>query len=324
MKKTKLELERELAEMKIKVEDLGMTEKYRGEDVYTHMVFAEKILDLAKQAKIETTMSLGLFTLQDNLLEVLMEKVPEDQASWMLFANAIKAVEMGYIREEVQKHKERAAAPEKITTQLTILEWCTASNMVLLNSPTKLICDHLDRTKISQPVTTRADSFTSNNGNQSNLFNTPSQCTIFPTQSKLTPEEEVKVIRDSIALYPLQPMMEDGQITYDSQMNMWFQKNGHAKPTRKTGFPLCPGGAPPGSGKCYKCGIMGHWGVVCTSNNRIPKLEGDFWVICGSILDPGHQPLQVNYVAAGTTKHTWADGVTSEQSQGNGEGPSAY
>ena len=63
MKKTKLELERELAEMKIKVEDLGTMEKYRGEDVYTHMVFAEKILDLAKQAKIETTRSLGLFTL---------------------------------------------------------------------------------------------------------------------------------------------------------------------------------------------------------------------------------------------------------------------
>ena len=101
MKKMKLELERKLAEMRIKVKDLGMIEKYRGEDVYTHMVFAEKILDLAKQAKIETTTSLGLFMLQDNLPEVLREKVPEDQVSWMLFANAIKAVEMGYIREGV-------------------------------------------------------------------------------------------------------------------------------------------------------------------------------------------------------------------------------
>lgn len=101
MKKMKLELERKLAEMRIKVKDLGMIEKYRGEDVYTHMVFAEKILDLAKQAKIETTTSLGLFMLQDNLPEVLGGKVPEDQVSWMSFANDIKAVEMGYIREGV-------------------------------------------------------------------------------------------------------------------------------------------------------------------------------------------------------------------------------
>ena len=113
-------------------------------------------------------------------------------------------------------------------------------------------------------------------------------------------------------------------MTYDSQMNTWFQKNGHAKLTRKMSFPLCPGGAPPGSGECYKCGIVGHQGAVCTSNNKIPKLEGDFQAICGSILNPCHEPLQVNYIAMGTTKHAWADGVTSEQSQGNGEGLSAY
>ena len=120
---------------------------------------------------------------------------------------------MGYISQGVQKHKERAAAAEKITTQLTILEWCTASNTALLNSPMKLICNHLDRTTISKPVTTGTDPFASNNSSQGNLFNAPSQRTIFPTQSKLTPEEEVKVIRDSIALYPLQPMTGDGQMT---------------------------------------------------------------------------------------------------------------
>ena len=42
------ELERELGMMRMSVEELGRTEKYRGEDVYTHMIFAEKILDLAK------------------------------------------------------------------------------------------------------------------------------------------------------------------------------------------------------------------------------------------------------------------------------------
>ena len=106
MKKTKLELERELMEMKIRVEDLGKTEKYRGEDIYTHVVFAEKILDLVKQVKIKTMTTLSLFTLRDNLPEVLHEKVSENQLSWIMFVNVIKSVELGHIREGVRKHKE--------------------------------------------------------------------------------------------------------------------------------------------------------------------------------------------------------------------------
>ena len=70
--KTVPKLERELGTMRIKTEELGKTEKYRGEDVYTHMIFAEKILDLATRAKIEGSMS-------GELPEVLREKIPENQ-----------------------------------------------------------------------------------------------------------------------------------------------------------------------------------------------------------------------------------------------------
>ena len=43
--------------MRIRTEELGKTEKYRGEEVYMHMVFVEKILNLAKRAKIKTSTS---------------------------------------------------------------------------------------------------------------------------------------------------------------------------------------------------------------------------------------------------------------------------
>ena len=68
--KTAPELERELGAMRITTEELGKTEKYRGEEVHMHMIFAEKILDLAKRAKIETSTS-GLWSIQDGLPEVL-------------------------------------------------------------------------------------------------------------------------------------------------------------------------------------------------------------------------------------------------------------
>ena len=37
-------------------------EKYRGEDVYTHIIFAEKVIDLAKRAKVEDSTS-GLWNI---------------------------------------------------------------------------------------------------------------------------------------------------------------------------------------------------------------------------------------------------------------------
>jgi hypothetical protein len=40
-------LERELGELRIETEDLRKMEKYMGEDVYMHVVFAKKILDIA-------------------------------------------------------------------------------------------------------------------------------------------------------------------------------------------------------------------------------------------------------------------------------------
>ena len=55
--KTAPELERVLGAMRIKTEELGKMEKYRGEDVHMHTIFAEKILDLAKRAKVETSTS---------------------------------------------------------------------------------------------------------------------------------------------------------------------------------------------------------------------------------------------------------------------------
>ena len=55
--KTVPELERELGAMRIKTEELGKMEKYRGEDVYTHMIFTEKVIDLAKRTKVEDSTS---------------------------------------------------------------------------------------------------------------------------------------------------------------------------------------------------------------------------------------------------------------------------
>ena len=46
VKKMAVKLERELAGLKLQVEDLGKKEKYRGQEVWLHITFTENALDL--------------------------------------------------------------------------------------------------------------------------------------------------------------------------------------------------------------------------------------------------------------------------------------
>jgi hypothetical protein len=51
-KKTAVELERELAGLKLRVEDLGKKEKYGGQEVWSHVAFVENAFDLARRPRL--------------------------------------------------------------------------------------------------------------------------------------------------------------------------------------------------------------------------------------------------------------------------------
>jgi hypothetical protein len=319
--KTAPELERELGAMRIATEELGKTEKYRGEDVYTHMIFAEKILDLAKRAKIEASTS-GLWSVRDGLPEVLREKIPESQTSWTAFAQAIKDVDMGHIREGVRKYKEKAANDAQVKADINLLKQRTANAIGNLNSPTKAIRTQLASTAIShQPAnqSTQSNPFAGNSGGGGNLFNNR-------TARPPATEEEKVTLKASLSAYPIQPDTPEGEAIYLDQLRTWRRTNGDNHVTKFTGFPLRPGGAPPGSGECYNCGRTGHRRIDCqaTGPKKIPHLEATFRAICSAILgQPGRRTAQVNYVAAsGDDEFAWLNAGSAGQ-QGNGEGPSA-
>ena len=61
-----------------------------------------------------------------------------------------------------------------------------------------------------------------------------------------------------------------------------------------------------------------------TGTKKIPSLEAALRAICGSILgQPSRRTAQMNYVATtGDDEFAWLNATTNEN-QGNGEGPSA-
>jgi len=152
-KKMAVELERELVGLRLRVEDLGKKKKYGGQEVWSHVAFAENAINRAQRAKIEKGTS-SLWTVQDELPEVIREKVPENQTSWEMFCAAIKAVEMGHIRDRVRKHKERveekASIREEIVSDLK-------RTQVVVASPTAAIHTQFRNTSISQPAPNRAN-----------------------------------------------------------------------------------------------------------------------------------------------------------------------
>ena len=131
------------------------------------------------------------------------------------------------------------------------------------------------------------------------------------------------ILKASLALYPVQPETQEGEATYLEQLRTWRRLNGENPVSKTTGFPLCPGGAPPGSRECYGCGRTGHRHIDCqvTGNGKIPMLEATFHAICGSILgQPSRRAVQVNYVTTtGDDEYTWLN-AASNKHQGNGEG----
>ncbi|KAJ6592385.1 hypothetical protein B0H19DRAFT_920006, partial [Mycena capillaripes] len=103
--RTTQEWERELAGMRLTVEELDTTVRVGGAPVFAHVNFASKLLETAKLAKVDKTMS-GIWQSRDALPEVMREKVPANQPEWTSYTNALKAVDRVHIREGVAKAKK--------------------------------------------------------------------------------------------------------------------------------------------------------------------------------------------------------------------------
>ena len=268
-KRTETELERELCKLRLKVEDLRKKEKYAGEEVYSHVIFAEKALSLAKQAKISTGSNL-IWKVQDELPDIIWQKVKESYASWTEFCTAIKGIEMADIHDGVKKYQKEKEEKEKVEAAIAGLHRVqqqqqqhhppppTAPLSPMSNTSNAMQSMTIRNTRTA-PATTantaphattaNTNPFASSGGGQGNLFCQPPP----PVTSA-----DCDALQQSLAYYPLQHNTPEGNSVWLGQLRDWRAKHGESPITPATGFPLHPGGAAPGSGECFRCGLVGH------------------------------------------------------------------
>ncbi|KAJ7233367.1 hypothetical protein C8J57DRAFT_1250022 [Mycena rebaudengoi] len=96
------EWERELVGMKLTLEELNTTVKIGGVDVFEHVHYAGRLLEVARLAGIDQTPS-GIWQSCDALPELLHEKVSSTHTNWAAYVAEIKVIDRVHIREGVAK-----------------------------------------------------------------------------------------------------------------------------------------------------------------------------------------------------------------------------
>jgi hypothetical protein len=284
--------------MKIEVEELDKTVDVGGTDVYTHVRFAERLLQLATLAGIQNTTS-GIWQVRDALPDVIREKVKATQTDWASFAAEIKNVERAHVREGVAKAKKAKEMEEMVG------ELARSHNRAPQSAPMTPIgkmAAQLARAGLQTPQqpargpappTTPVNPFGGGGGGRGNLF--------APRTPATQMGEEAKAQLERVAGKLGRALLADderGRAEYARRINTWNAQFGNARVLlEQTGYLLSPGTVAPGSGECFGCGKVTapyHRRAECPGP-PIPAKESTFRSLCAKHLTPA--PPQVNAVA---------------------------
>ncbi|KAJ7276698.1 hypothetical protein C8J57DRAFT_1061515 [Mycena rebaudengoi] len=300
------EWERELVGMKLTLEELNTTVKIGGVDVFAHVHYAGRLLEVARLAGIDQTTS-GIWQSRDTLPELLREKVSSTHTNWAAYVAEIKAVDRIHIREGVAKAM-RAREMERTVADLKA--------RATPSTPVSKIASQFARTALATPrvstapVPARAETFGAGGG-QGNLFKAP----------EMTDEgrDHLRKIVEGLSRSVLQDDAM-GRAEYARRVAGWARVHGSARVLlERTGYPISPGTAPPCSGECYSCGKVTtpfHRGANCPGP-EVPVKERIFRGLCAKFLK--EMPIAINAVL---DELDWMDFLQDEGQADFGAGPS--
>ncbi|KAJ6542995.1 hypothetical protein B0H19DRAFT_1172558 [Mycena capillaripes] len=287
--RTPQEYERELTGMRLTVEELDMTVDVSGEKVFSHVHFAEHMLELAKLAGIDSTAS-GIWQVRDELPDVIRDKVFTSQKDWKSFTDSIKGIDRVHIREGAKKAK-KARDIERTVEALASRD----KGRQPPTTPVSKMSAQLAQTALATPRANTAPAATnpfSAGGGRGNLFGQA------PQSESMTPEK-LKVLKEIVDKLKRGLLRDDaaGRAEYARRITVWNTTFAGMRPALEdVGYPISPGTVAPGSGECFGCGKITtplHRGNECPGP-KVPRMESTFRSIVNKHLRPA--PAQVNAV----------------------------
>jgi hypothetical protein len=286
--RTPQEYERELLGMKLKVEELDTTVMVGGSQVFTHVQYASRLLELAKLAGIATTAS-GIWQARDSMPEVIREKVSATQKDWTAFTDAIKGIDCVHIREGAAKAKKNQEI-ERTVRELATRDKTRQTPM----TPVSKMSAQLAQAGLATPRANTALPTTNPfgaGGGRGNLFMQT------PNPTELTAEEltKLKEVAEKLGRALLRDDAQ-GRAEYARRVTIWETVYAGAQPRLElVGYPLSPGTVAPGSGECFSCRKITtprHRSSECAAA-KIPRKESTFRGLVNKYITP----VQVNAVA---------------------------
>ncbi|THV05880.1 hypothetical protein K435DRAFT_587056, partial [Dendrothele bispora CBS 962.96] len=253
-KKTRAEYEVELLGHKLAEEEVGKKVELYGQEVFTHMAWAEKVRELVQGAGVDiTTSSIYLGQVRQNMPDALQDELKGEYASWEEYFKAVKGLSADIVTCISRRLNEARAEKQAIMNQLAELQRMQIPQLPA--SPTAPLRRAMANTSIGDIPPPRFLA-----GSQNTVYRrVPGQTTNTISSLPALSEKELTDLRARLDTIPQQPDTLTGQTAYKAQIAAWEQRHGvgtrvdHTKP-----YPLTPGTAPTCSGECFKCGAHGH------------------------------------------------------------------
>ena len=270
-------------------------------------------------AKIETTTTY-IGHVRKELPKLLREKVGAGHADWTTFLQAIRDVDVDFIRDGVDIWKKEQNEQEALRKRVQQLEKLTASPTAPLRQQmTTFSIGNAAPNPTQQPRQVSAvpeNPFTGVTGGRGNLFQTSKSGAPRPPAT----QADRAALLICIQKQPHHPDTDAGRQAHRAQQADWAKTHGiGALVTESTPYPLRPGTLPVGSNECFTCGFTGHMGQrdgsTCGSNKALHPHEQTWRAICSRILRQTRNAANIQLVMVDDYGTSW------QEIQGNEDGP---
>ncbi|KAJ7712888.1 hypothetical protein B0H16DRAFT_1743765 [Mycena metata] len=152
VQKAQTEYEGELLETKLVEKELGKKETVLGREVWTHVVWADKMQKPAMGAKVHTG-SMYITHVRRGLPDIIKDKIPSTFTTWAEFLKAVREVDIEHIKDGAEKLRKEEETKKAINTCIAQLAEVVRCQQQVQASPTVGICQQMTNTSLQAPRT---------------------------------------------------------------------------------------------------------------------------------------------------------------------------